>query len=567
MDYWLHIGNLICIFGVLAISLNFVMGFAGLLSLGQAAFFGFGAYGVAILMTKEGWSFWPASLVAMCIALALGALLAVPALRVRDEYLIVLTLAFQFVVSGLLNNLNGLTNGTTGIYGIPHPTILGHRLLQPGDYFPYSVVLLVLVLLLATWLSRSPFGLALRTIREDETAARAVGKNILVLKLEAFAAAAAVAAIAGAWYAGYSSFISPDSFNLDQSIAIVAMVALGGLGNPVGPAVGAGAIILLPEFLRRLSISEQTAAPLREAVYGMALAAAMAFRPTGAIGEGFSLRGRRRAASAQADARTSAPASPAAAGPPALLLTGQGVSKHFGGVRAVDRVEIEVHPGRVLGLVGPNGAGKTTLFNLLAGALRVDEGLIRLGEREITRTPVHRRVSLGVARTFQDVRLFSNLTALQNVAVALPRPFGEHMHQLALIPAVLRDQRARETEARRILGAIGLGHAADVAAHELSYAEQKLLSLARLLATRARVLLLDEPGSGLDEHSARLLYDEVRRQGEAGCTVCVVEHNMDAILSVADEAVFMDQGRIVARGTPRELIGRPELAEIYFGTR
>jgi ABC-type branched-subunit amino acid transport system ATPase component len=301
---------------------------------------------------------------------------------------------------------------------------------------------------------------------------------------------------------------------------------------------------------------------LRLLIYGCVLIGFLLFRPEGMVPER-SRRARRidRALVAPGLALT-VPAN-AVAGTPTLV--GKGMQKHFGGITAIASLDITLESGRIVGLIGPNGAGKTTAFNLLTGFLRPDEGAITYRNRSLTDLKAHEIVRAGVGRSFQDLRLFPHMTVLDNVIVALPRQAGDHLVSLFLRSGLVRRQeRDNAARALAILDFVGLGARAAEMAEDLSYAEDKLLVIARLVATDAEVLLFDEPLSGLDPGGLDQITGIIRHLAATGKTIGIIEHNLDAIRSLCDEIVFLDDGHDMARGTPAELMQDPDLVERYF---
>jgi branched-chain amino acid transport system permease protein len=248
------------------------------------------------------------------------------------------------------------------------------------------------------------------------------------------------------------------------------------------------------------------------------------------------------------------------------MLEVRGVSKRFGGIRAVDSFSMALTPGKVTALIGPNGCGKTTVFNMVSGFLRPDDGKTYVRGHDVTNRPPHELVKRGVVRSWQDVRIFRSMTVLGNVMAAMPRQLGEELLALFLRPReVARQEGENARRALAYLRFVGLADQARELAGELSFAEQKQLSLARLLASRCSVLLLDEPASGLDGASIERMGEEIVKLARAGRTICLVEHNLDVVKGLSDEAIFMDQGRVVRKARPEELMRDPELARIYFG--
>jgi branched-chain amino acid transport system permease protein len=317
----------------------------------------------------------------------------------------------------------------------------------------------------------------------------------------------------------------------------------------------------------------------RQIAYGVVLIAFMCFRPQGFLGE-FAARPKReerKPSPLRENGDKSLPqgASGKLAGllqqedrpeSSKVLLQLDGVSKNFGGLKAVNHCTLGLKDGEIVGLIGPNGAGKTTLFNVITGFYPTETGAIHFSGQDISRLSPHRITHLGIARSFQDVRLFHNMTVLDNVLVARPKQTGENLLWIFLrFGQVSREEKENREKAMAYLEFVGLAGQAGELARNLSFAEQKLLSLARLLATEARLILLDEPASGLDSKVMENLFPLVKDLVKFGKTICIVEHNMEVIRAMVDEIIFLNEGKVLARGTPEQIMKAPELAEIYFG--
>lgn len=285
MNYVLHLLILLSIYSVLALSLNLLVGYAGLLSLAHAAFYGVGAYATTLLMIKAGWGFFPALVVAILGAIVLSLMVAAPSLRLRGDYFVLATLGFQVIVFTILLNWVGLTGGPYGIPGIPRPRVFNLEVNSLPAYFPFSAVLAGICLLLLWLICASPFGRTLKAIREDEVAAAALGKDVFRFKVLAFALSGGFAAVPGALFAGYIRYIDPTSFTLLEAVFILSAVLIGGAGNIKGPLMGVMFVILLPEFLRFLHIPDTVAPNVRQILYGLFILALMRFRPQGLAGE------------------------------------------------------------------------------------------------------------------------------------------------------------------------------------------------------------------------------------------------------------------------------------------
>ncbi len=579
MDYLLHIFIMIAIYAILGLSFNLILGYTGLIAMCHAAFFAIGAYTSALLGIHFGTHFLIGIAAGMVVAGVISLLVALPAIRVRDEYLIVTTLALLMIVYTVLMNWIDLTRGAAGLSGIPRPSLFGYRISSPMAFIPLLFGFTVLVFLACWRIVSSPFGRVLRAIREDEVATESLGKNVRAFKIWVFVTGGALAAIAGSLFAHYMTYISPANFTINDTILIFAVVIIGGAANSWGPVAGAAILVSVMEALRFMEISPLIVGFTRQIAYGAVLIAFMCFRPQGFLGE-FTGRPKKEGKKhpplkemeeSSLPHGTSDPRAPlfrqeARAESSGALLRLEGVSKNFGGLKAVSQCTLDLKDGEIVGLIGPNGAGKTTLFNVITGFYPTETGAVHFSGKDISRLPPHRITDLGIARSFQDVRLFHNMTVLDNVLVARPSQTGENLLWIFLrFGQVSREEKENREKAMGYLEFVGLAGQAGELAGNLSFAEQKLLSLARLLATEARLILLDEPASGLDSKVMENLFPLVKDLVKFGKTICIVEHNMEVIRAMVDEIVFLNEGKVLARGTPEEIMKAPELAEIYFG--
>ena len=569
MDFWLHVLNMIGLFVILGLSLNLLLGYAGMASMAHAAFFGVGAYTTALTARDLGLPFPLTMLVAVAVTALLAGVVTFPALRVRGEYLILLTLAFQMVVYGLMLSWVDLTAGRTGISAIPRPRLFGATLITPAQFLPLIAVGTAAVFAVAYRIGESPLGRVLKAVRDDEVATLAIGKSVLRYKVLVFCVSGGLAAVAAALFAHYQAFINPFSFNLDRSIFIVALVVLGGTANLVGTVVGGALFVGLPELLRFLQARQDIVDAIRNLLFGLLLMLFMRFRPEGFVPEHARAGRPARPRPAEPSGAAAPPFLPARSDPaPARpALRAEGLRKSFGGITAARDLSLTLPPGKITALVGPNGAGKTTVFNLLTGFIIPDAGTVLLHGTDVTRLTPWKTVRRGLARSFQDVRLFERMTVLDNVLAAIPGQPGERLGPLFLAPGrVAAAERRNRDKALDYLAFVGLLDKAGEIAASLAFGEQKLVALARLVATEADVLLLDEPASGIDLHWVQRILDLIRRLAAAGKTVCIVEHNLEVVTAIADHAYFMEAGRIIAEGRPEELMADRRLGEIYFGT-
>jgi ABC-type branched-subunit amino acid transport system ATPase component/ABC-type branched-subunit amino acid transport system permease subunit len=558
INYLSQILVFVAIFLLLATSLNLVLGFGGVFSIMQAVFYGVGAYAAANLVVNLHAPFPLDLLGAIAFTMALGALVAVLLLRLRGELVIIGTLALQLVFSTVFRNWNAVTGGSYGIFGIARPVLFGVPVSSLTGFAAFAAAIAAIFFGLSLYVARSPFGLAVRAQREDAVLAGALGHNVLRERAAVFVIGAGLAGVAGALYAQFIGYVDPSSFDVNQSLGIITIVVVGGLGNLWGTLGSAVILTFLPQLLILLPATSAAAAQFQLLLYGVILVAVVRFWPNGILPEQPSIR------SAPARGVRPAPAGGAeddkallerlagvtvgALATTAPIVRVEGVSKAFGGLRAVDDVSLAIEPGRVTALIGPNGAGKTTLFNLICGLLRSDSGRVFFGSHETTRLQPFEIARLGVTRTFQDVRIFPKLTALENVVFALSRSGAQVAERAG---AVLAD--------------VGLEAHADRLAGSLSYAEQKILMMGLVLAREDPVVFLDEIAAGLDHTSVRALGVLVRRIAASGRAVCVVEHNLSFVWDVADIVYVLDDGRLIANGVPADIQTNAKVVEIYFG--
>lgn len=573
MEYLTHTLNLALVYVLLTVSLNLILGYGGMASMAHAAFFCIGGYLSAIVTMHWGCNFLVGVGLAIIVTAAVGGALAAPFIRVHEEYLILFTIAFQMVVFLLMLSLPGITGGDSGIFGVPGPRLFGLATQGPITFLPFMVVFVLMVYFVAFKITHSPFGRVLKGIREDERSVTSLGKDVKKFKVMIFMVGTGIAAGAGGIFAHYSQFINPSIGTLDESILIIAMVVLGGTANLWGSAVGAFLLILIPEGLTFLPGASDLIVPLRSFIYGLLLILFMRFRPEGLVPEYLHLRrsGKKdetvkilspsEALSWQAQPKSK---EETFSGP--SLLEVQGLSRSFGGLKAVDDFSMTLEKGKVTALVGPNGCGKTTAFNLVTGFLKPDQGRIFFQEKDITNLPAYKMPHIGIVRSWQDVRNFQGMTVLDNVLIANQDQSGERLRKLFFTPwKVKREEKENLEKALFYLDKVGLLKKRWEIARNLSYAEQKLLAIARLLSTGAEVLLLDEPSSGVDPNWVKRLMSIIRDLAESGKTVCIVEHNLEVVRGVSDTVYFMAEGKKITQGKAEELMADPKLGEIYFG--
>jgi ABC-type branched-subunit amino acid transport system ATPase component/ABC-type branched-subunit amino acid transport system permease subunit len=521
---------------MVAIGLNVLLGLAGQISLGHAAFYAIGAYTCAILTTRLEWTFWLAFPLAGVLAGVAGALLALPALRVRGPYLAMVTIAFGFVVEQSAAELRDLTGGWNGIMNIPRPALLGATLDEVGIAVGSIVLVAVLVLLFAR-LDASRWGLAMRATRDAEVASQSIGLDLVRVRAAAFVVSAVLAGLAGALFAVLNNFISPESFPFFQSITFLLVVLVGGPGTALGPVAGAIVVVLLPEMLGFLE-------EYRLLFFGALLLVVLLAAPEGIMGF-VERRLARRAPRAPRPAPDEVQAFLAGEAGRAGLRV-EGLSVAFGGTKAVSEVSLVARAGQVTSIIGPNGAGKTTLLNLIGGFYVPDAGAVRLGNEVLPRGRTHRVARSGVARTFQTTQLFARMTVLENLLIALPRGHDARL-------------------AEGLLAYVGYGGDVDQPAGQLPHVDRRLVELARALALRPKVLMLDEPAAGLDDADTGRLGELLRRIARYGIAVVLIEHDMPLVMEISDHVVVLDAGRCIADGMPAEVQASAQVRAAYLG--
>jgi branched-chain amino acid transport system permease protein len=510
-------------------------------------------------------------------------LASLPASYLDARYMILLTLALSTAILAVVGAIPAL-GGATGLTSLPFPSVFGTTLLEPSQWFRVTLVIALIVLAICWRMVHSPFGRVLRGIRDDEVATRGVGKNVVRYKVTVFGVTAAMAGIAGALISYYDSSIQPGAFDLSQSLEIIAMIVIGGTANLLGSVLGATLLTLVSYVLSNVvNLSSTVTGYVQLFIYGALIIAFMMLLPQGLLRERWTLErlwarlrhhptagDEHAVTAAELAAATEAVApvnghSPDGAG--RIALEARGLRKYFGGIRAADELDLELRTGQITGLIGPNGAGKTTVFNLLTRVIPPDAGVVTLTDQVVTDWTPNRIATSGMSRSYQDVRIFGRMSVLENVLIAIPHQPGESLFGLFFRPwAVHKFERSARLRALEHLQFVGLAEQADAEASSLAFGEQKLLALARLLATEAKVLLLDEPASGIDIDGVERMLQLIEQLRDRGKCVCIVEHNLHVVERLADRVYFMEAGRITAEGTMTELMGQERLSEVYFGS-
>jgi branched-chain amino acid transport system permease protein len=607
-------------YAVLALGLNIVVGFAGLLDLGYAAFFAIGAYTYGILssfqLQPEWSSFWepfrwlglvskmgadPDAVVRFTLSfwLALplcagfaafwGVMFGAPTLRLRGDYLAIVTLGFGEIVPIVVRNWSDLTNGAAGLNGVAAPKIAGWSFgVNSTPYYYVAIALVALVMFISIRLRDSRIGRAWMAIREDEIAAAAMGVDRTRFKLLAFAIGAAFGGMTGVFYVAKLQTATPEMFGFPVSVMILVMIVFGGIGSVWGVVFGAFILQLLQswwledltgwlhslghatniDWLTRVDLSQSI-----ELIFGLILVFMMLFRRQGIIPAtrpqaalSFDQQHAEIRRGGFTDMKLQGLGGAVRTG--ALALEIRGVTVKFGGLTALNKVDLDVPHGGVVAVIGPNGSGKSTLFNIITGLLDVGEGSIRFHGEELMGLPPHEILTRGVARTFQNLRLFPNLTVMENALI------GQHSRlTTGVFRAIVRPPRTRAEEvsarewAMEIFAIFGnrLTPRIGQMVSGLSYANRRRIEIARALASRPRILLLDEPTAGMNPAETLELAEQIKSLNQLGLTVLLIEHKLDVVTTLADTVYVLDHGEVIAKGTPAEVRQDEEVLRAYLG--
>ncbi len=577
--YLIDIADDMIIWSVLTVGLNVVVGLAGLLDLGYIAFFAIGGYTFGVLGSKLGATMWESMPIAAALVLIASVIIGIPTLRLKSDYLAIMTLGFGQIIFLSVNNLNKLTGGPNGLYDMPPPTLFGLPLNEPERFYWFLLALLVAAVGVVSRLRRSHIGRAWLAIRQDELSAKASGVEVVKHKLLAYMVGALWAGLAGVLFAAKQTIVSPTSFQFSQSFYVLSSVIIGGMGSIPGAILGGGLFILISESLQGITQN------LSSIVFSLALLAVILLRPRGLWPASFHVReGARRAARASAALQGAAGtvagtlgtiervAEPTEKGPDSRardgtpLLAATDVSVSFGGVQALREVSFSVWPAEIVSIIGPNGAGKTTLLNVVSGFVRPQAGRVEIEGRSVTRLRVDKRARLGVGRTFQTPRLLSTLSVIENVMQ------GGHPNFTTSAVAVAlgtRRQRREESlayeEAHELVSALGMASLANTLATQLSYGDRRRCEIARCLALHPRVILLDEPAAGMNARETDDLGRLLLRVRELGIALVLIEHDMALVRKVSDRVIALDRGGLVATGSVDAVLRHPAVVRSYLG--
>ena len=608
-SYVLGLLTLLAIYGILLIGLDVTVGYLGQVNLAHAAFLGLGAYAAGLCVSLLGFGMLGALAVSMLVGLVLGGLLAFPALRLEGPQFALATLSFSALSTTVLNEWEGLTGGAQGLH-VSRPIFLGHTVNAQGFYW-LCLVLLALVWMAMRNMLSSQWGRAFEALRDSPIATDAMGVGTYRHKVAGFAMGSSLGGLAGGLYAFNFQYLQPQSFVYELMVILLVGVVLGGRKSLWGAFFGASLVALLPNLLSNRLLFEvisavgllaallagvrglmkkttqpfQAIAPIlamgllvvggifvkntedwRKAIFALMLFSVVVGLPEGLMG--FAARFLTRlfhidppALPPAAVLDTVLPAKTPNGGP---LLKLQDLKRYFGGVKAVDGVSITVHSGQIHGLIGPNGSGKSTAVNVISGLYAPSAGEMLLhgkalpgGMFNVSRT--------GISRTFQNLQLFSELSALDNVMVAMKGVYRTPL-PLVLMGLARGEEKRAQADALALLELVKLKHHARISAKDLTYGDQRFLEIARALARKPELLILDEPAAGLALPDVNKLVEIIWRIHERGITIILIEHHMDVVSELCNVVTVLDGGRVIAEGSAEEVKRDPRVIDAYLGT-
>jgi len=616
-DYYIHLGTTILIYIILLFGLDIVVGYTGQVSLGHAGLFGVGAYTTGVLFFHLDMPFYVTVPASIAVTAFFGGLLALPALKVIGPYLAMVTLAFGTILQILINEMSFLTEGPMGIK-LLKPSLFGPEMGE-REFYWVSAIAMIVALIVVHRILKSQLGRAFEALRDSPVACDCMGVSVYRYKVYAFVISAGFAGFAGSMYAYSEKYISPNTYNNELTVLFLLGIIMGGRKSRLGAILGAVIIVLLPKLLDDINLFRMVAIALavlvtlgsalalskgittrkkvfapvvgtialalfslwlenitdwRLSIFGVMILLVVYYLQEGIVGffRNFTSALRAKVVQAQDLSATAGETSvnvihqAAVKDTTAPILTIESILMQFGGLKALNNVDITIKRGTIHGLIGPNGSGKSTMMNVLTGIYIPTAGDVKFESNSVVGKTSSEIALSGIARTFQNVQLFGEMTALENILVGLHHSFNSNLLDVALhLPRFTKEETSARERALGLLHFVGLDKLANEEARNLPYGKQRMLEIARALALDPNLLLLDEPAAGLTAPDIKELLTVIRKIRDHGITIILIEHHMDVVMSVCDKISVLDFGQKIAEGVAQEIQKDEKVIEAYLG--